>query len=91
VLAGGAGLRIGWALIAPGRLSRRRALVEAGTEGAQLVFGVLVLLVIAAFVEAFWSSIGWIAQRGEVRRRRPGLGGGVVLDLARGSRCALST
>jgi uncharacterized membrane protein SpoIIM required for sporulation len=60
VLAGGAGLRIGWALIAPGRLSRRRALVEAGRDGAQIVYGVFVLLVVAAFVEAFWSSIVWM-------------------------------
>jgi uncharacterized membrane protein SpoIIM required for sporulation len=57
VLAGGAGLRIGWALIAPGRLSRRRALVESGKDGAQIVYGVFVLLVLAAFVEAFWSSL----------------------------------
>lgn len=60
VLAGGAGLRIGWALIAPGRLSRRRALVEAGRDGAQLVLGVFALLVFAAFIEAYWSSIGWM-------------------------------
>jgi len=60
VLAGGAGLRVGWALLAPGRLSRRRALVEAGRDGAYLVFGVFVLLVLAAFVEAYWSSIGWM-------------------------------
>ena len=60
VLAGGAGLRIGWALLAPGRLSRRRALVDAGRDGAQICYGVFVLLVIAAFVEAFWSSIGWM-------------------------------
>ena len=60
VLAGGAGLRIGWALLAPGRLSRRRALLESGKDGAQIVYGVFVLLVLAAFVEAFWSSIGWM-------------------------------
>jgi uncharacterized membrane protein SpoIIM required for sporulation len=60
VLAGGAGLRIGWSLIAPGRLSRPRALVAAGKDGAKIVYGVFVLLVLAAFVEAFWSSIGWM-------------------------------
>ena len=60
VLAGGAGLRIGWALISPGRLSRRRALMAAGRDGVQIVYGVFVLLVLAAFVEAFWSSIGWM-------------------------------
>jgi len=60
VLAGAAGLRVGWALLAPGRLSRPRALVEAGRDGGKLVLGVFVLLVLAAFVEAYWSSIGWI-------------------------------
>jgi len=60
VLAGGAGLRIGWAVLSPGRLSRQRALVEAGRDGAQIVYGVFVLLVLAAFVEAFWSSIVWM-------------------------------
>jgi uncharacterized membrane protein SpoIIM required for sporulation len=60
VLSGGAGLRLGWALIAPGRLSRPRALAEAGREGAVIALGVVALLVLAAFVEAYWSSIGWI-------------------------------
>jgi uncharacterized membrane protein SpoIIM required for sporulation len=60
VISGGAGLRLGWALLAPGRLSRPRALVAAGKDGAFLVFGVFLLLVLAAFVEAYWSSIGWM-------------------------------
>lgn len=60
VLAGGAGLRMGWALVAPGRLSRRRALLDAGRDGAQLVLGVFAMLVLAAFIEAYWSSIGWM-------------------------------
>jgi uncharacterized membrane protein SpoIIM required for sporulation len=34
--------------------------VESGKDGAQIVYGVFVLLVMAAFVEAFWSSIGWM-------------------------------
>ena len=60
LIAGGAGLRLGWSLLAPGRLSRLRALIEAGRDGAYLVFGVFLLLVLAAFVEAYWSSIGWM-------------------------------
>lgn len=60
VISGGAGMQLGFALIAPGRRSRGRALVEAGILGAKLVFGVFVLLLFAAFVEAFWSSIGWM-------------------------------
>ncbi|MGH8029701.1 MAG: stage II sporulation protein M, partial [Arenimonas sp.] len=59
-LAGAAGLRVGWALLAPGRLSRPRALVEAGRDGGRLVLGVFALLVLAAFIEAYWSSIGWM-------------------------------
>ena len=56
VIAGGAGLRIGLSLIAPGRRSRRDALIEAGRDGAKLCLGVFAMLLFAAFVEAFWSS-----------------------------------
>jgi uncharacterized membrane protein SpoIIM required for sporulation len=60
VIAGGAGLRLGLNLIAPGQRRRIDALVEAGRRGALLSVGVLVMLLIAAFIEAFWSSIGWM-------------------------------
>ncbi len=60
VISGGAGLQIGMALIAPGRRTRGRALVESGVIGAKLVLGVFALLVFAAFVEAYWSSIAWM-------------------------------
>ena len=60
VIAGGAGLRLSLDLIAPGRRRRVDALVEGGRRGARLCLGVFVMLVAAAFIEAFWSSIGWI-------------------------------
>jgi uncharacterized membrane protein SpoIIM required for sporulation len=60
VIAGGAGMQIGMSLLAPGRRSRGRALIESGIIGAKLVLGVFAMLVFAAFVEAFWSSIGWM-------------------------------
>jgi len=60
VISGGAGLQIGMALIAPGRRTRARALVEAGMVGAKLVLGVFAMLVFAAFVEAYWSSLVWV-------------------------------
>jgi uncharacterized membrane protein SpoIIM required for sporulation len=60
VIAGGAGLHIGMALIAPGRRTRARALVEAGAVGAKLVLGAFAMLLAAAFIEAYWSSIGWM-------------------------------
>ena len=56
VLAGAAGLKLGWAVIAPGRLTRGEALVEAARKSVLLVCGVMLLLLIAAFVEAYWSS-----------------------------------
>jgi len=61
VLSGAAGLQLGWAVIAPGRWSRRQALVNAGRHAMPLVFGAIVLLLIAAFVEAFWSSMSSVA------------------------------
>ena len=56
VLAGGAGLRLGFNLIAPGRRSRIDALVVAGRKGARLCLGIAFMLLVAAFIEAFWSS-----------------------------------
>ena len=60
MIAGGAGLRLGLNLIAPGQRRRIDALVDGGRRGALLCLGVLAMLVFAAFVEAFWSSIGWM-------------------------------
>jgi uncharacterized membrane protein SpoIIM required for sporulation len=60
VLAGAAGLRLGLDLVAPGRRRRVDALIEGGKVGAKLCLGIFAMLVFAAFVEAFWSSIGWI-------------------------------
>ena len=60
VIAGAAGLQLGLALVAPGRRRRVDALIEAGLVGAKLCLGVFLMLVLAAFIEAFWSSIGWM-------------------------------
>lgn len=56
VLAGVTGLKLGWAVAAPGRWSRVVALRRAAAEGVWLILGVAALLTLAAFVEAFWSS-----------------------------------
>ena len=56
VLAGAAGLLLGQALVAPGKLSRRTALRVAGHRAIRIVFGSTLMLLIAAFIEAFWSS-----------------------------------
>jgi uncharacterized membrane protein SpoIIM required for sporulation len=57
VIAGGAGLRLGLTLLAPGRQRRGPALVAAGWIGAQLALGAFAMLLAAAFIEAYWSSI----------------------------------
>ena len=57
VIAGAGGLRLGMAILAPGRRTRSRALVEQGRESALLALGVFAMLVAAAFVEAYWSSL----------------------------------
>lgn len=55
VLAGAAGLKLGFALIAPGRLTRKQALAAAGRAAAVIMYGAAAMLFAAAFVEAFWS------------------------------------
>ena len=60
VLCGAAGLRIGRAVLLPGRLPRAAALQLAAKDTSIIVFGSAVMLVIAAAIEAFWSSAAWI-------------------------------
>lgn len=54
-LSGAAGLRIGLALLRPGALSRKDALVLAGRQAVSLMCLVTVLLVLAGFVEGFFT------------------------------------
>jgi uncharacterized membrane protein SpoIIM required for sporulation len=56
VLSGAAGLKLGFALIAPRRLSRSQALRQAANHSIVIIYGVIALSVLAAFLEAFWSS-----------------------------------
>lgn len=55
VLSGAAGLKIGYALVAPGNLSRATALKNAALIAGQLLAGAATLTFLAAFIEAFWS------------------------------------
>jgi uncharacterized membrane protein SpoIIM required for sporulation len=61
VLAGAAGLRLGYAWVAPGRYTRLESLRLAARHAVVIVYGVIGLLLIAAAIEAFWSSARWIA------------------------------
>src|SRR6185436_653883 len=61
VMSGAAGLRIGHALLAPGRRTRLAALRHASADAIVVMYGVIAFLLIAAAVEAFWSSARWVA------------------------------
>lgn len=56
IISAVAGCRVGFSLIAPGQRLRRDALVQAGKRAATLMWGVVTMLIVAAFFEAFWSS-----------------------------------
>jgi uncharacterized membrane protein SpoIIM required for sporulation len=56
-LAGAAGLKLGWALVAPGRRPRAEAMRLAARKSVLLICGVMLFLLIAAFIEAYWSSM----------------------------------
>ncbi len=59
VLAGAAGMRLGFALLSPGSLSRRESLRQAAGRAIQIVYGAAAMLLAAALVEAFWSPARW--------------------------------
>jgi uncharacterized membrane protein SpoIIM required for sporulation len=56
-ISGAAGLKLGGALIAPGHLSRKSALVAAARPAVQLMYGAAAMFFAAAFIEAFWSPL----------------------------------
>jgi uncharacterized membrane protein SpoIIM required for sporulation len=60
VLAGAAGMRLGWAWVAPGRYTRLESLRQAARHAVVLMYGVVAMLLVAAALEAFWSSSRWL-------------------------------
>ncbi len=76
VIAGGAGLMLGWALIHPGMIRRRDALTIAARKAVRLLIGCVPLLMIAGAIEGFISpneNIPWLVKWGI------GVGSGVLL------------
>ncbi len=56
VVSGMAGMRLGLAILRPGRLPRVRALVVASKEALPLIYGAAIMTTLAAVVEGFWSA-----------------------------------
>jgi uncharacterized membrane protein SpoIIM required for sporulation len=75
-LSGAAGLRLGLAVIAPGRLTRKAALVAAARPAMQIMYGAALLFFVAAFVEAFWSPLTGVPFRVKIAA---GIAGWVLL------------
>lgn len=76
MIAGGAGLMLGWALIHPGMIRRRDALTLAARKAVRLLIGCVPLLMIAGTIEGFISpneTIPWPVKWGI------GVGSGVLL------------
>jgi uncharacterized membrane protein SpoIIM required for sporulation len=65
-IAGGAGLSLAWAIIAPGERTRTAALARAGQRAVVLVVGVMLTFALAGFIEAWvtpsnlptWTRVG---------------------------------
>lgn len=58
VVAGAAGLRLGWALVEPGRRTRKESMVREGRAAVALVLGTAPCLVLAGLVEGFVTPRG---------------------------------
>ena len=57
VVAGAAGLRLGWSIVDPGRRSRTASLVAEGRRSIGLVVGTAPWLVVAGIVEGFRATL----------------------------------
>ncbi len=56
-LSGAAGFKLGFSIISPGRKSRMRSLRDAAKQTMNLMYGVASMFILAAFIEAYWSSM----------------------------------
>lgn len=56
IVAGMAGMKLGLAILKPGRLPRVRALAESTREAMPLIYGASVMTALAAVIEGFWSA-----------------------------------
>jgi len=58
VIAGGAGLRLGWAVIAPGDRTRSQALTDEGRRAVTIVLGLVATFTVAGLIEGFVTGSG---------------------------------
>ena len=73
IVAGGAGLRLGWAIIAPGDRTRGRALGDEARRAGTMALGIMLAFVVAGTIE------GFVTGRGVPTALRVGIGVAVWL------------
>jgi uncharacterized membrane protein SpoIIM required for sporulation len=56
-IAGGAGLIIAHSILLPGEHSRKHSIIRGSKEAVSLVFGIMLLLVIAGIIEGFFTPL----------------------------------
>lgn len=57
ILAGAAGMKIGWTVAFPGKMSRMDAVAKAGAESASVLGGVVIMLFLAGLLEGFGRQL----------------------------------
>jgi uncharacterized membrane protein SpoIIM required for sporulation len=58
MIAGGAGFRLGWAIVDPGDRTRSEALAEEGRRSVVVILGCTAMFVVAAMIEAYVTPSG---------------------------------
>lgn len=59
VVAGAAGLALGWTVVVPGDRSRREALAEQGRRSVSIVLGLVAAFLVAGLIEGFVTGRPW--------------------------------
>jgi uncharacterized membrane protein SpoIIM required for sporulation len=58
-IAGGTGLRLGWAALAPGERTRTAAVAEEGRRAIVVVLGLVVVFLVAGLLEGYVTAAPW--------------------------------
>lgn len=53
IVAGGAGLRMGWAIIVPGDRTRSQSLIEEAQRSVSIILGLIIVFILAGLIEGF--------------------------------------
>ncbi len=60
VFSGAAGFKLAFSIISPGRKHRLLSLKDSAKDAVYMMYGVVMMFVMAAFVEAYWSSMAGV-------------------------------